>query len=308
MGPKKNVIQILNEQHESLSEEETPEDAGTQTEMNQSTESKVLADIKQLVQSVNAATSVSKRTPLEVFRADPMQDIEIWIQDFQSRASACRWDEVTIFNSIPDYLAGPAKDWYRVTVKEPSDPDDPIDTSEKVFKLLKEYFLPEEHDLHLKEQIKCMKQGEETVVNYIFKKKALINRLSEKVSENDAIRFLLDGLNLGVASRVFEKRPQTFNDFVAEARRVETNLNMFPAIAASSETSSKDIRDLRDLLMKSLTMNGTISSNNGYNRKRNNGYETDTESIHNGQLVPVCNACGRSGHLRRTCRFGIRES
>ena len=139
----------------SESSDSEVEDNGSQTEMNNQAGNELLGEIKQLVQTVSV-TSSSKRAPLDLFREDPDQDVELWIQDFKSRASACRWDEATTFNSITDNLAGPAKDWYRVTITDSLDSKNPINTSEEVFKLLKEYFLPEEHDEYLRESIQNM--------------------------------------------------------------------------------------------------------------------------------------------------------
>ena len=120
---------------------------------------------------------------------------------------------------------------------------------------------------------------------------------------------LLKGLKQEVASRVFEKRPQTFLEFVNEARKVETNINMYSAAATSSSPSSKDIKDMVDLFTRYVSFQQYVGNKNrSHLDTRSGGYETDTESIQNGQLVPVCSACGSSGHLKRTCRFRARDS
>lgn len=205
-----------------------------------------------------------KRAPLEVFSGHPSQDVTLWVEEFKDRARASGWDEEITLANIPDYLTGTAKNWYNLCVRdiEPSNVAT-VDSSKKVLDLLKTNFLPEENEEFLRSEIEKMRQKDEPVGNYLINKRALCKRFNPNMENKELVRLLLIGMNTDIASKCFEKRPQDFESLLSEAKKIETNLNLFKTAGKQNDNISGKIDELVAGIQK---LNLSVSSRPPVNR------------------------------------------
>ena len=75
-----------------------------------------IQDLSQQLASNLMSTSSMKIAPFT--GSGPGSDIVKWLEDFNDIAESQSWDESTKLKKFPAYLAGVAKDFYKLYVKE----------------------------------------------------------------------------------------------------------------------------------------------------------------------------------------------
>lgn len=126
------------------------------------------------------------------FSGDTHDDVNEWIEHFDSVGDAAGWTDGEKLRKIRAFLRGPALDWYNMNVRDAT--KKPADITELVDSL-KAYFLPEDYDSHIKKQLRERKQKlTEPVASYIAAKLSLINRSGFTLNTKDKIDLIVEGL------------------------------------------------------------------------------------------------------------------
>ena len=172
-----------------------------------------IQDLSQQLASNLMSTSSMKIAPFT--GSGPGSDIVKWLEDFSDIAESQNWDEYTKLKKFPAYLAGVAKDFYKLYVKEATPA---VDSWSALCKIFREGFLPTEYTTHLRNKLRTKKQGlfQKTVI-YIFEMQALCKQYNRKMPEEEIVDYIVQGLLPPIKERVIMLRPKGIKDLIAKA-------------------------------------------------------------------------------------------
>jgi len=117
-------------------------------------------------ESLSAKLLSSAMLRLTPFSNAPGQDLEEWLQKYEYAATGQGWDKTKMAARIGSYLAGPARAWYTVNVKDNT--AGPLGW-DRLVAMMAKAFLATGYQAYLRETARKRKQGlYEEVANYIF--------------------------------------------------------------------------------------------------------------------------------------------
>ena len=123
-----------------------------------------------------------------------------WLEDFGDMAESMGWDEEAKCRKLPAFLAGTAKDWYRLDVA----PHQTIrEDWTRVKAALEAKFLPMALPQHQRHQLESRKQGlYEDVSDYILAKRRLCAAVNDAMEEDEILRRVKEGLQPDLREKV----------------------------------------------------------------------------------------------------------
>ena len=163
---------------------------------------------------------------LAPFTNAPGQDLEEWLQKYEFAATGQGWNKDKMGERIGTYLAGPARAWFTVNIKDNT--AGPFDY-DQIIKLMAKAFLATGYQQHLREMVRKRKQGlYESVANYIFVIQKLLERMdkSGQIDEEERVQRIIEGMLPPIAGQVIPYQPTTFEELLEKAKLVEWSLQM----------------------------------------------------------------------------------
>lgn len=290
-----------------------------------------------MLNSLPAQMLLKSMQPLEPFRGNDDQDVTSWLTDLEELFDAAKQKPEERLTIVPTYLAGDAKQWYRVR--------GPFDSWSDFQRALVNAFTTSAHQLKTSAQLYNRRQAlSESVQTYYYDVMRLCTRLNPEMPPNERLLHLLRGLKPSLAHTIIMLNPKDCSEFLEHGKRAEAATFISQTAASSSlpcetvsvETSAA-IRTQNDGRIRSNQSEATSSSQNyasesnvrPYSSRRSDTFPhtrpptrsyTNTRSSHapppllanqepnrpNGRQSTVntnfsCYNCGGRGHRARDC-------
>jgi hypothetical protein len=217
-------------------------------------------------------------------------------------------------------LAGVAKDFYKLYVKEATPA---VDSWSALCKTFREGFLPTEYKTHLRNKLRTKKQGlfQKTVI-YIFEMQALCKQYNKYMPEEEIVDYIVQGLLPPIKERVIMLRPKGVKDLIAKANSVEcglsgstefgdseltTAMTQLSVTESNNQLKTKTNEPTNSELLTALNemtnafkgaMKNKGSSNKNYCPDKNKKAQNSRGS----KDRPQCYYCKKIGHFQWQCR------
>jgi hypothetical protein len=200
--------------------------------------------------------------PLEPFRGSDDQDVTSWLTDLEELFDAAKQKPEERLTIVPTYLAGDAKQWYRVRGPSDSWPD---------FKrALVNTFTTSAHQLKTSAQLYNRRQAlNESVQAYYYDVMRLCTRLNPEMPSNERLLHLLRGLKPSLAHTIIMLNPSDCSELLEYGKRAEAaafisqtaTSSSLPCETVTAETSAA-IRTQNDGRIRSNQSQAASSSHN----------------------------------------------
>ena len=169
--------------------------------------------------------------PLEPFRGSEAQDVLSWLIDLDELFDAAKQKPEERLSIVPTYLAGDAKQWYRL--------NGPYDSWPEFKNALGTAFTSSAHHLTNSAQLYNRRQAlNESVQTYYFDVMRLCSRLNPDMPTNERLLHLLRGLKPSLAQTLIMLNPQTCSELLEQGKRAEA-----ASILSQSTASSPTVAD-----------------------------------------------------------------
>lgn len=143
-----------------------------------------------------------------------------WIEDFELISEANSWNDSVEMKRLPLYLEKSARDWQSVYVAGKTG----LNWSDVKVKL-REFFLPASWTSYLRKELrKRVQSKDEPVVNYILAKKALCSKLDDKMTEEEIMDYLYEGIIPEIRSQLTAHNLRAIDEFTVKAKLIEKGL------------------------------------------------------------------------------------
>ena len=154
------------------------------------------------------------------------QDVVRWIEDFETRTRAHRWDDITRFRKLPLFMGGVANDWYNIYITHGG--DSAPTTWEAVKRLMIDHFKPSDYSAYLRDELnKRVQYQNESVTDYIITKRSLCLRFNSEMNEDEVVDRIIKGLDPDIAQHVFAHEPENFQSLLDLGKRLEQGRNLY---------------------------------------------------------------------------------
>lgn len=153
---------------------------------------------------------VSSYAAPKVFNGREGCDVDEWIDNYKVASAANGWDEQKQIARLPLSLEGPARDWYRTTYAAA-----PPDSMDAFVAAAKETFGRAKPHMFYHNQLITRKQHlDESPVAYAYEKLTLCGKLNPRMSEDEKIMFLIQGLDDNLRVSMYAKEFRTAADLI----------------------------------------------------------------------------------------------
>jgi hypothetical protein len=175
------------------------------------------------------ASNLARQYRIPVFGGSRTEDPINFLRTYERVAKALKWDAVTMLDKFPNYLSECAEEWFYVNFDCALDNDDPDDpecvVKPKDYELKKRFlshFLRGDYKQCLmKELSKRKHRSDESILSYITSIKAICYDLDKKMSSEQKISYIIEGLDDETAAQITYFNPQSVSDLERIARNVE---------------------------------------------------------------------------------------
>lgn len=152
--------------------------------------------------------------PLEPFRGTDDQDVSSWLTDLEELFEAAKQKPEERLNIDPTYLAGDAKQWYRVR--------GPYETWSEFKTALTKAFTSSAHQLKTSSLLYNRRQAStESVQTYYFDVMRLCTRLNPDMPADERLLHLLRGLKPSIAQTIIMFNPRDCSELLEHGKRAE---------------------------------------------------------------------------------------
>ena len=240
------------------------------------------------------------------------QDIVSWLEEFEMRSSAHKWDESTMFRKLPLYLGNFARDWYMVYVKNGGE-NAPVDYS-SVKELMMKYFLPSNYDKFVRAQLyERVQRAQEKVTEYVISKQALCMKVNPKMPENEVMERIVEGLCVEISRDVLVHKSKNLIELIELVKKIEEANNLLNVNKAYISKDNSEISELRkDMEIMAKGMSEIIKETRELNLIQNKTFCGSNFMVDNNSFRycntnftirdrTKCFGCGKIGHLARMC-------
>ena len=173
---------------------------------------------------------------LEAFRGSDDQDVISWLTDLDELFDAAKQKPEDRLTIVPTYLAGDAKQWYRVR--------GPSDTWADFKHALVNAFTTSAHQLKTSAQLYNRRQAlNESVQTYYYDVMHLCTRLNPEMPSNERLLHLLRGLKPSLAHTVIMLNPRDCSELLEHGKRAEAAAFISQTTASSSSPGETVITD-----------------------------------------------------------------
>ena len=167
--------------------------------------------------------------PLEPFRGTDEQDVTSWLIDLEELFDAAKQKPEERLAIAPTYLAGDAKQWYRVR--------GPYEVWADFKTALVAAFTSSAHQLKTSSQLYNRRQGPaESVQSYYFDFMRLCTRLNHNMPADERLLHLMRGLKPSLAQTIIMFNPRDCSELLEHGKRAEaTAYNALPPPAPTTQ-------------------------------------------------------------------------
>ena len=248
------------------------------------------------------------------------QNIVSWLEEFDLRTTAHKWDDATKLRKLPLFLGDNARDWYFIYVKNGG--EDAPDSWADMRKLMLRHFLASDYESFLRRELnRRVQRAQEGVVNYAIAKKALCIRLNPDMSDKEIMDWVIEGLDLDISRHVFAHEPEDFEELISLVKKLEQGNKIakggdyYKGDVAAGQADISELRKEMSLMAKGMNeliretkqmRMGNFSNRapnfnrySGDNRDFNREFKVSDRRDYEGRAK--CFSCGKIGHIARFC-------
>ena len=185
------------------------------------------SELKRVVSdAINTSLSTRDNPRIDSYNGNPNHDVLRWLNEFEFIANARGWDDATKLIKVQAYLTDVARDWYILKVQNAPTA---IATWEVFTKLIKDDFLPVDHDDYLREELYNRVQGNyEPVHNYIIAKRMLCRRLNPTMLTAEVLHYISKGLKPEIKRMLRAFKPKTIEELIETSKEIERGYKESP--------------------------------------------------------------------------------
>ena len=287
-----------------------------------------MRDVERILGNViSRSIDTGKQAKPEIFHGRPGEDVNAWIFKFNIAAKSNGWDEGKMFAKLPAFLSDSALDFYALVILED---EMTYFNCDRVFRALREKFLPSDYEQVVREELENLKQGSESVSAFVLKIQKKCRQVDEDMPEKEMIRIILKGMDPRISRPVFASKPDSVQELEKLARGVEAGYVLYREKNKEKEITEtvKNLAEKFDNLMDRMESGKRFeipypSRSERYpfpvpERPRftgGRGFQVrephvqferasrypDTNDTRTLSAEPKCFVCRRPGHIARNC-------
>lgn len=270
--------------------------------------------IKRLAQQITSSLQTTPAHQLKPFSGQQdstsssfgASHCKAWLDDFDEFAATTELDEETKCRKFPLFLVGPAKEWYRLYVRDDRFLRNDWDGMKKA---LINFFLPTSYlDFALEALESRMQQPQEPVNVYVIIMQRLCQEVDMEMKEDKIVHYIQRKLLSSIKKDVTLRDSKTISKLLEVARKSEYSQGICfprnkPFVVSQPGNEMDDLR--MQVTRLNVGMNHMMKERSGQMQSSTEVKALPSSGIQEGSQADsrnfYCEFCGKNGHFISYC-------